>query len=674
MLLCPDCLSLRATAEPCPRDGATPLDYATALVGRRLGPWLLRAKVSEGGMAIVYAAEHEQLGRLAAIKVLRPELSLREPLVARFLQEARAVSLIGHKNIVTVYDFGRAPGDTSYIVMEYLHGATLRELIDGRRALPLERLAAIVEQVGQALAAAHDKGFVHCDVKPENIVVDDSGARPAVKLLDFGIATLLSADASDLGAPTAVGTAPYMAPEQLAQGPVDARTDVYALGVLTYELLTGRHPFPGADAAGVRRLQTKRPPTPPSRGRTDLSSAVATGVDAVVLRALALAPEQRYAGARPFLAALQHALGSAAASAAGGGVGAPRALARKGWLAIGAAALLLALVAGLLGPARRRPRQGPGGAATATTRRATATPTPQRRPPGLAAPAPQTLVLAALSRGDAATRAQVLVWIGQLNRISLAKAVLAGTSDVEARVRRSAALALATLRPTPAGSHEALHRMLAAAQGQAEQAWLRLDAATALARLGDPLGVQQLERELLYANPWLRVAILEALAHLRHRGGLALAQHLRDATPVTRAARLGALARLERTILGRRARLELLRALQAGAWEERLLAAQALASIAPGRARAALRQALRDGPSDVQLRAALQLARDFADLSASPLLQAALQQPAREDDAIAVALALGRLADPRAHQTLQAALARPLPLLRLAAAVALLDR
>ncbi|MBK6845994.1 MAG: protein kinase [Proteobacteria bacterium] len=475
-------------------------------------------------------------------------------------------------------------------MMEYLHGATLRELIDGRRALPLERLAAIVEQVGQALAAAHDKGFVHCDVKPENIVVDDSGARPAVKLLDFGIATLLSADASDLGAPTAVGTAP-MALEQLAQGPVDARTDVYALGVLTYELLTGRHPFPGADAAGVRRLQTKRAPAPPSRERTDLSSAVATGVDAVVLHALALAPEQRYAGARPFLAALQHALGSAAASAAGGGVGAPRALARKGWLAVGAAALLLALVAGLLGPASRRPR--PDRSAPPTARAASAKPTSQRRPPGLAAPAPQTLVLAALSRGDAATRAQVLVWIGQLNRISLAKAVLAGTSDVEARVRRSAALALATLRPTPAGSHEALHRMLAAAQGQAEQAWLRLDAATALARLGDPLGVQQLERELLYANPWLRVAILEALAHLRHRGGLALAQHLRDATPVTRAARLGALARLERTTLGRRARLELLRALQAGAWEERLLAAQALASIAPGRARAALRQAPR---------------------------------------------------------------------------------
>ncbi|MBK6849491.1 MAG: hypothetical protein IPG96_18855 [Proteobacteria bacterium] len=268
----------------------------------------------------------------------------------------------------------------------------------------------------------------------------------------------------------------------------------------------------------------------------------------------------------------------------------------------------------------------------------------------------------------------MLGWIGQLNRISLAKAVLAGTSDVEARVRRSAALALATLRPTPAGSHEALHRMLAAAQGQAEQAWLRLDAATALARLGIRSGCNSSSASCSMPIPgcgWRSSRRWRTCA-------TAAAWHWRSICAMRRPSRapraLGALARLERTTLGRRARLELLRALQAGAWEERLLAAQALASIAPGRARAALRQALRDGPSDVQLRAALQLARDFADLSASPLLQAALQQPAREDDAIAVALALGRLADPRARQALQAALARPLPLLRLAAAVALLDR
>lgn len=674
MLLCPQCLSLRATAAPCPRDGATPLDYATALVGRRFGAWLLRAKVSEGGMAIVYAAEHEQLGRLAAIKVLRPELSLREPLVARFLQEARAVSMIGHKNIVAVYDFGRAPGDTSYIVMEYLQGRTLRALLEGGAPLALEGVAAIVEQVGQALAAAHDKGFVHCDVKPENIVVDESGGRPTVKLLDFGIATLLSADPSGAGEGTALGTAPYMAPEQLVQGAVDARTDVYALGVLSYELLTGRLPFPGTNPASVRRLQAKRAPAPSSRHGRRLEAARAAAVDTAVLRALAIDPDQRYAGVRPFLAALQHAL---TAPTTGLGKHEPVPVGRaapRPWLAAGGLALLVALAIALLGPRWLRRPPTPAIAIDPSPRTASsrAKPPPPREPV-VSAPAPLTLVREALRRGDATTRAQLLTWIGQLNRRALAPAVSAATTDIDPRVRRSAALALAALRPIPPGTHETLHRLLSAAQGQATQAWLRLDTATALARLGDSAGMAQLERELPSANLWLQVALLEALAHAGQRTGLALARHLRDATPATRAARLGALARLARTSRGRWARQQLLRALQTGAWEERLLAAQALAPLLPGRAQAALRQTLRDGPADVQQRAALQLARDFADVSASPLLRAALQHPTREDDAIAVALALGRLADPEARAALRAVLARPLPQLRLAAAVALIE-
>ncbi|MBK8481586.1 MAG: protein kinase [Proteobacteria bacterium] len=675
MLLCPQCLALRTTAAPCPRDGATPQDYATALVGQRLGPWRLRAKVGEGGMALVYAAEHEELGRLAAIKVLRPELSLRESLVARFLQEARAVSLIGHQNIVTVYDFGRAPGDTSYIVMEYLRGATLRELLERGGVLPLERIVAIVEQVGQALAAAHDKGFVHCDVKPENIVVDDSAARPAVKLLDFGIATLLSADARTAETATAVGTAPYMAPEQLRQGAVDARTDVYALGALTYELLSLQLPFPGPSAKAVRLLQAKRAPAPPCARRGELNVATATALDTAVLRALALAPEQRFAGVLPFLNALEGARTSAgAASSAPFAPAGPARASSPRWRAALAAGVLLALVAGLsaarwwgLGSARRSPTRPLRAPASSPPR------APGPRTPTIATPAPLDLVLAALRAGDAATRAQVLGWLGELNRTVCAAAVREATTDAEPRVRRSAALALAALRPTPPEAQETLQRLLATAQGQPDQAWLRLDAATALAQLGSQLGVLQLERELQTANPWLRIAILEALARAGQRSGLALARQLRETTPATRATRLGALLRLERTSRGRWAKQQLLRALQSGAWEERLLAAQALAPIVPGRSQAALRQALRSGPSEVQLRAAVQLARDFGDARAGPLLRAALQLPAREDDAVAVALALGRLAGPQDREALRAALARPLPLLRLAAAVALLE-
>jgi serine/threonine protein kinase len=302
MRVCPKCFSLFADQERCVQDDVATVHYTEVLVGLNLGPYIVRSMVSEGGMGVVYVGEHPTLGRRVAMKVLRPELSLRDDIVERFVQEARAVNTIGHANIVNIYDFGRTPFGTFYIVMEFLEGRTLRALLDSAGPQPLERVRFVVEGIGAALAAAHNKGFLHRDIKPENVMVGHRGNTEYVKLLDFGIAKLLTSGNTTATSST-MGTPQYMSPEQLDDAKLDQRSDIFSFGCVIYELLTGQVPFPGGSQAGVRQAQLTRQPPPPSICRRDVY--ISTAVDDVVLRSIALEPDERQPTMEELLAAFR---------------------------------------------------------------------------------------------------------------------------------------------------------------------------------------------------------------------------------------------------------------------------------------------------------------------------------------------------------------------------------
>jgi serine/threonine-protein kinase len=293
MSVCPTCRTQCEEGLPlCPLDG-TPLSASPGLIGLILGDrYRLLSRIGEGGMGTVYLAEHVALGKRVAVKVLRPEYSRDEELVRRFEQEARAASQIGHENIVDVVDFGRTPGGSLYFVMEALEGESLARLIHREGALPVDRALRVLSQICRALGAAHARGVVHRDLKPENVllVARDDGTD-LVKVLDFGISK--THGVPDGGritrAGSLIGTPEYMAPEQAMATAVDHRCDVYAFGVLAYEMLTGTLPFQGETPLATLLKHQGEPPEPPSRRRPDLPPEA----EALVLRALVKRPEGR---------------------------------------------------------------------------------------------------------------------------------------------------------------------------------------------------------------------------------------------------------------------------------------------------------------------------------------------------------------------------------------------
>ncbi|MGZ6884848.1 MAG: protein kinase domain-containing protein [Acidimicrobiia bacterium] len=266
--------------------------------GRVLGGrYRLDQEIARGGMATVWRGEDPLLARAVAVKTLDPTLAEDEALRTRFRREAVAAAAVAHPNIVATYDTGEDDG-VAYIVMELVEGATLRQAIDLHGALPPARAADIGAQVGDALAAAHARGLVHRDVKPSNVLVQLDGR---VKVTDFGIAKAADQVNDDLTrAGNVMGTARYLAPEQLEGHQVDERADVYSLGLVMYEMLTGRPPF-GADtelATAVARLTT----APPAIG--SLRAGVPPGLTHVVERALERDPDRRW----PNAAAMRDAL------------------------------------------------------------------------------------------------------------------------------------------------------------------------------------------------------------------------------------------------------------------------------------------------------------------------------------------------------------------------------
>jgi len=250
--------------------------------------------IGEGGMGKVYLAEHVEIGKRVALKVLHPSYSRMPDLVERFRREARAASKIGHPNIVDVTDSGTTADGSVYFVMEYLEGVELGSIIEREGAIDVARALRIAGQICRALAAAHTQGIVHRDLKPENVfLITREGAADVVKVLDFGIAKTTEAEAARerrLTSPgMAMGTPEYMSPEQAAGRPADARCDVYALGAIMYEMVTGIPPYSGDNFMEILTKKATQDPPPPIVVRKELPPAVSD----LVMAAMARSPDDR---------------------------------------------------------------------------------------------------------------------------------------------------------------------------------------------------------------------------------------------------------------------------------------------------------------------------------------------------------------------------------------------
>ncbi len=296
--------NLASAAPGAPAPSVVPVQGdLRALIGRVIdGRYRPTAVLGEGGMGTVYEADHLLMGRTVALKVLHPLFAHDPETVQRFRHEARAAGSIGHPNICEIYDAGQLDDGSPYLVMKRLRGETLADRIERETALPLVEVVDLALQVLSALAAAHEEGIVHRDIKPDNIFLAERvGFAPLVKLLDFGISKNAAHDDLRLTrAGMVMGTPYYMAPEQARGEAVDARIDLYAVGAVLYESLTGRRPFDSDELAELLRLVLFEAPRPMRALRPSLPGPV----ELVVARALAKDRAARFQTAREFMAAL----------------------------------------------------------------------------------------------------------------------------------------------------------------------------------------------------------------------------------------------------------------------------------------------------------------------------------------------------------------------------------
>jgi hypothetical protein len=272
------------------------------------GRYELLRPIGHGGMADVWAGRDTTLGREVAIKILHSGYAADPRFVERFRREAQAAARLNHPNIAAVYDWGEvtSPVPGYYIVMQLVHGENLREFIQRRGPLPEIEALDIAAQVATALEAAHQQGLVHRDVKPHNILIDQSGH---VDVVDFGIVHAIGASAlTQTG--TVTGTPQYLSPEQAQHLPIDGRSDLYSLGVVLYEMLVGRPPFVGDSIIELALQHMRDAPTPPRQIRPTISKAG----NAIVMKALAKAPNDRFASAAEMCSALRAALSAAKAA------------------------------------------------------------------------------------------------------------------------------------------------------------------------------------------------------------------------------------------------------------------------------------------------------------------------------------------------------------------------
>jgi serine/threonine-protein kinase len=300
MQRCPTCGEDVAPAlAVCPKDGtrlsssdATPQD---TLIGQMLGEYRVDECIGYGGMGIVYAGVQPVIGKKVAIKVLRPGDTQSSEDMERLLAEARTVNTIRHRGIIDIFSFGQVPDGRHYFVMEYLDGAPLDTVIAQRAPLGGSEAVSILEDLLDALGAIHAAGVVHRDLKPSNIfVVSQGGGSSYVKVLDFGLAKQSTRTDGIAPATHVVGTPEFMSPEQVRAEAVTPRSDLYSVGVIAFEMLTGRLPFEGQTKLDRMRAHLNEPPPAPS----SVESRVPTDLDALVLSLLAKDPAQRPASAK----------------------------------------------------------------------------------------------------------------------------------------------------------------------------------------------------------------------------------------------------------------------------------------------------------------------------------------------------------------------------------------
>jgi serine/threonine-protein kinase len=357
-----DCPLDRARLVPC--EGTPPPG-----VGRQLGSYRLICLLGEGGMGNIYIAAHAKLNRYVAIKLLRPELANHKELVSRFFDEARTVNQLNHPNIVESIDMVEDVIDGAYAVLELLRGPDIKTRL-AAGPISIESAIRIGSQVADALAAVHALGIVHRDLKPENLIlIERDGRDDFVKLIDFGVAQI----SGDAAAGVPFGTMAYMAPEQAAGKRVDGRADIYSLGVLLFEMVTGRHPFPSAtDHEYVLRHADDPPPRPET-----LAPRCPRALAELILRCLAKQPKDRFANAAAVADALR-AIDPHARPRGG----------RGGWIVGAAAAIAVGVAAAVVLP-RYLANHEPDDAGRPTVVATIAADAPPARPDPLAgAPAP----------------------------------------------------------------------------------------------------------------------------------------------------------------------------------------------------------------------------------------------------------------------------------------------
>ena len=302
MKTCPTCgREYAETTTLCPADGAVlkRADGGDRLIGQVLaGKYRVEDKIDEGGMGCVYRATHVLMEKVVAVKVLHPALAADDKIVQRFTREAKAASRISHPHAINVTDFGESENGIVYLVMEYLRGRTLKDVVRAGGPMTLERTVEIVRQVAGALEAAHNEGVVHRDLKSDNIMLEEATGGDWAKVLDFGIAKIQQTERSvhetdpGLTAPNLIiGTPQYMSPEQCSQASdIDARSDIYSFGVIIYEMLAGHVPFAGDSPTAIMMKHIQDAPPSILDEREDLPEEVGR----VVTRALAKRPEDRF--------------------------------------------------------------------------------------------------------------------------------------------------------------------------------------------------------------------------------------------------------------------------------------------------------------------------------------------------------------------------------------------
>jgi serine/threonine protein kinase/HEAT repeat protein len=312
MKICSSCARiLPESARECPADGASTRHITELPAGAKLGAYRVVRLLGEGGMGSVYEAHHEELGRRAAIKLLRDELVENQAVVVRFLQEARAVNLIRHDHIIDVYDYGDGSSGAVYFVMEYLEGETLGDLLRRRGRIEPPLLAHLFGQILEALGAAHDKQVVHRDLKPANVYIIRREDDPFfVKLLDFGVAKLTGEGAIPglTRAGALIGTPQYMSPEQLEGQPIDARSDLFAIGVMMYRAVVGQAPFRGESFGELAHGILNEPHMPPRQAAPE--AHIPSTLEALIDRALAKDPAARFESAEEMRRALEAFVGA----------------------------------------------------------------------------------------------------------------------------------------------------------------------------------------------------------------------------------------------------------------------------------------------------------------------------------------------------------------------------